>query len=511
MITRLRPTLALLALALAAPAFAQRPAPLYPDATPALSIEELRKISLPHTTIESVTAVDAENLVRVTAIVTHPPANDRVTVWVALPLKNWNGRFMGTGGGGFSGGGDRAPRTMAAQGFAAAGTDTGHEGGSGAFALHGSGRLNWQEIRDNAYLGIHAMTVVGKALATAFYGKPPRYSYFTGSSTGGRQALMEAQRFPEDYDGIFSGCPAVNWHKMVPTGMWAQVVMREAKNFVSKAKLDAVTAAAIAACDGADGVVDGVIDDPLRCAWDPAEFVGTKVGAETFTAADAEVVRRVWDGPRGHAGQLLWFGLTRGASLATIAGTEGTPLDGKPFGPAHEWVKYFLAQNAQWDWHTLTRAELELFINQSAELYGPIFGADDPDLTRFRDRGGKLIITHGMADQLIPPQGTIEYYEKVQRRMGGAAKAAEFARLFLVPGVDHGFRGAGPTPQGTQAALIRWVEEGKAPDRLLGEARNADGKVLRTRPLFPFPQFAKYSGTGNPDDAANFVAATRAP
>jgi feruloyl esterase len=139
-----------------------------------------------------------------------------------------------------------------------------------------------------------------------------------------------------------------------------------------------------------------------------------------------------------------------------------------------------------------------------------VFSADNPDLTRFRDRGGKVIITHGLADQLIPPQGSIEYYEKVQQRMGGAAKAAEFARLFLVPGLDHGFRGPGPTPAGTQAALIRWVEEGKAPDRLLGEAKDKDGKVLRTRPLFPYPQFAKYSGKGSPDDAANFVAATPA-
>ena len=135
-----------------------------------------------------------------------------------------------------------------------------------------------------------------------------------------------------------------------------------------------------------------------------------------------------------------------------------------------------------------------------------MFDATEPDLSRFAARGGKLIITHGLADQLIPPQSTIEYYERVQRQMGGAEKTAEFARLFLVPGVDHGFRGAGPTPQGTQAALIRWVEEGKAPDRLLGEVKDAAGKVLRARPLFPFPQFAKYSGTGNPDDAANFVA-----
>ena len=174
-------------------------------------------------------------------------------------------------------------------------------------------------------------------------------------------------------------------------------------------------------------------------------------------------------------------------------------------------MKFFLAQNPNYSAAALNRDEFELIFSQSAELFGPVFSADDPDLSRFRARGGKLFLAHGLADQLIPPQSTIEYYERVQQRMGGAEKTAEFARLFLVPGVDHGFRGAGPTPQGTQAALIRWVEEGKAPDRLLAEAKGKDGKVTRSRPLFPFPQFAKYSGTGNPDDAANFVAATAAP
>ncbi len=497
-------------LAFAGITFAQRPTALYPGIVPVCSPEELRKVALSNTTIESVTVNESEGAVRITAIVTHPPAKDRVTVWVALPLKNWNGRFMGNGGGGFSGGSANSLRGPVAQGFATAATDTGHEGGSGAFALNANGRLNWQEIRDNAYLGIHDMTVVGKALATAFYGKAPRYAYFIGSSTGGRQGLMEAQRYPDDYDGIFSGCPAVNWARMVPGGTWAQAVMRESNHYVSKGKLDAATAAAVAASDAADGVTDGVIDDPIRCAWDPAALVGSKVGEEIFTAADAEVLRQIWDGARSRDGKLLWYGYTRGTNLSAVAGTEGTPLTGKPFTIAFEWVKFFLAQNPSYDRSMFTRDEFELFFSQSAELYGPIFSADDPDLARFRDRGGKLLITHGLADQLIPPQSTVEYYEKVQQRMGGATKAAEFARLFLVPGVDHGFRGAGPTPQGTQAALIRWVEEGKGPDRLLGEVKDKDGKVLRTRPLFPYPQFAKYVGAGSTDDAANFIAAPAA-
>lgn len=502
--------LILVSFAVVAAAFAQRPAPLYPDVAPVIAPDDLRKVALPNTTIESVVVDEREGIVRVTAIVTHPPASDRVTVWVALPLKNWNGRFQGNGGGGFSGGNPASVRGPALQGFAAAATDTGHPGGSGAFALNANGRLNWQEIRDNAYLGIHAMTVTGKALATAFYGKPPRRSYFIGSSTGGRQGLMAAQRYPEDYDGIYSGCPAINWASMVPGTFWPQVVMTEAKHFVSKAKLDAVTAAVIAACDNDDGVADGVIDDPIRCGWDPRALVGTKVGDEIFSDADADVIRKIWEGPRGLGGRVLWHGLTRGSNLFALAGTEGTPLVGKPFGVAHEWLKFFLVQNPNWDAATITRGEFELMMNQSVEQFGPTFSADDPDLSRFRDRGGKVIIIHGLADQLIPPQGSIAYYERVQQRMGGAAKAVEFARLFLVPGVDHGMRGAGAGATGTQAALIRWVEEGVAPDLLLGEAKDASGKVLRTRPLFPWPQFAKYSGTGDPNNAANFTAASPA-
>ncbi len=501
---------AVVILAFTASAFAQRPAALYPDATPVLSLDGLRKVAGPNTTIESVAVNETEGSVRITAILTHPPAKDRVTVWVALPLKNWNGRFMGTGGGGFMGGRPESLRGPVTQGFATAATDTGHEGGSGAFALNANGRLNWPEIRDNAYLGIHEMTVVGKALTQAFYGKPARYAYFIGSSTGGRQGLMEAQRYPEDYDGIFSGCPAVNWARMVPGGLWPQAVMREANHYVSKAKLNAATAAAVAASDAADGVTDGVIDDPIRCTWDPTALVGSKVGAEIFTAADAEVLRQIWGGARSRDEKPLWYGYPRGTDLFAVAGTEGAPLTGKPFTVAFEWVKFFLAQNPSYDPGRFNRDEFELLFSHSAELYGPVFSADDPDLARFRDRGGKLLITHGLADQLIPPQSTIEYYEKVQARMGGAEKTAAFARLFLVPGVDHGFRGPGPTPQGTQAALLRWVEEGQAPDRLLGAAKDKDGKVLRTRPLFPYPQFAQYSGRGSPDDAAHFVAATPA-
>jgi feruloyl esterase len=321
------------------------PRPTFADNAPVVPHESLIKVALPNTTIDSVELNAADGSCRVRATVTHPPTGCRVKVFIALPTKGWNGRFQGTGGGGYAGGNPAALSGPSRSGYATGATDTGHEGGSASFALGADGRLDWHAVQDNAYLGIHEMTVVGKALTKAFYGKAPRYSYFVGGSTGGRQGLMEAQRYPEDYDGIISACPAINWHRFIPADLWPQVVMVAAGNFVPKAKLLAATAAAVASCDAMDGVTDGVIDDPSHCAYDPKELVGTEVGDSTFTEADADVVRKIWEGPRGHDGSFLWYGVARGADLFALAGTAGSPLTGKPFAIPLEWCQYFLLQD----------------------------------------------------------------------------------------------------------------------------------------------------------------------
>ena len=194
-------------------------------------------------------------------------------------------------------------------------------------------------------------------------------------------------------------------------------------------------------------------------------MVGAKVGAEIFTDDDAKVVRQIWQGPRGTGGRFLWYGLVPGSDMSVLAATKGTPLTGNPSGEGLDWFRYYLLQNPNWDWKTLTREKFELLFNQSVEELGPVIGTDDPDLGAFRDHGGKMLIIHGLNDQIVPVSGTIQYYREVQRRMGGPQRAAEFARLFLLAGQGHGFSAKIPAPSlaETVRAITAWVEDGQAP------------------------------------------------
>jgi hypothetical protein len=480
--------------------------------SPVRTCESLAAVELPNAAIES-SAVEPEAngrpaFCRVTAILTHPPAGDRIRVWIGLPTSGWNGRFEGVGGGGFSGGSANGIAAPVTQGYAAGSTDTGHEGGSGGFALDPSGKLNWLLIRDNAYLGVHEMTLTGKALAQAFYGSAPRHSYWNGCSTGGRQGLSEAQRYPADYDGILAGAPAINWTKLHVEQMWGAMVMKQLNNYVPQCKFAAAQAAAVAACDEIDGVKDGVIENPRACMFDPKRLVGTSAdGCGDFTELDAEVVRRIWQGPRRQDGSFLWYGLERGADFSGLSSTGGTPLAARPNPITMEWWRYFLNQNPQWDWGALTPALYEQYWDQSVEEFSAVLATDNPDLSAFRDRGGKLILWHGWSDQLIYPEGTIDYYQRVQKQMGGEG-ASKFARLFLAPGVGHCGGGPGPQPDGQFDAVVQWVEKGQAPE-MLHAVRREKGAVVRTRPLCPFPLMAKYRGSGSTDDQASFACAAQ--
>jgi Tannase and feruloyl esterase len=480
--------------------------------TPVRSCESLPSVSLPNVTINSA-VVDPGNATnprscRVNATSTHPPTGDRVTIDIWLPVDNYNGRFQGTGGGGFSGGGPGSLPAPLRAGYAAGATDTGHVGGSGSFALDANGRFAWILMRDNAYLGIHEMTVVGKALVAAFYGAGPRYSYFNGCSTGGRQGLSEAQRYPADYDGILAGAPAINWQKLHVAQLWGQMTMNAAGNFVAPCKLVAATSAAVAACDTIDGVADGVLEDPLRCRFDPATLVGTVTPCGEITATDAEMIRKIWAGPRRQTGEFMWYGLPRGASLTALNNSTGTPLSGAPFFITIEWFRYWLSQNPALDWRTITPEAYELYWDQSLEEFGALIGTDNPDLSAFRKHGGKIIMWHGWADQLIYPQGSIDYFERVQEELG-ESRTGRFLRLFMAPGVAHCGGGAGPPPSGQFEALVRWVEQGDDPDTLDAIRTDANGNVVRSRPLCPYPMVARYKGSGSTDDVRNFRCSKR--
>jgi feruloyl esterase len=486
------------------------PKALIPNAKPARSCESLAMVALPNTTIESA-APDPNNpsICRVSAVTTHPPAGDKVSIWIVIPTANWNGRFLGTGGGGFAGGNPVGLNQPAAQGYAAGATDTGHEGGSGSFALDSNGRLNWQSIRNNAHLGIHEMTVTGKALTQALYGVAPRYAYFNGCSTGGRQGLMEVQRYPQDYNGVVSAAPAINWSRFIPQELWGVVLMNAAGNPIPACKLAAATSAAIATCDGIDGVKDGVIEDPKRCTYDPKPLVGSSAGeCGTFTEADVNLIRRMWEGPRREDGGFLWYGLPRGADLNALWGSRGDPLRPQAFVISLDWFRYFLTQDPKLDWSTITPAAYERLFDQSVEQFSAVIGTDNPDLTAFRDRGGKAIVWHGWADQLISADGTVDYYTRVQQRMGGPKKTSEFIRLFMAPGVGHCGGGAGPAPSGQLQALLAWVEEGKAPETLPAARRDQSGAVTRSRPLCAYPLVAKYKGSGSTDEAVSFTCSS---
>jgi feruloyl esterase len=490
------------------------PKPAIANVKPVRSCESLARdpinAALPNTTIESA-AVDPNNpgICRVTAITTHPPMGDKVKIWVGIPTSNWNGRFLGTGGGGFVGGNAAGVNEPVSLGYAAGATDTGHDGGSGSFALDANGKLNWQAIRDNAHVGIHEMTVTGKALTEAMYGAAPKYSYFNGCSTGGRQGLMEAQRYPQDYNGIVSAAPAINWPKLMMQSVWGTVQEMAGGNGVPACKLAAATTAAIAACDAIDGVKDGVIEDPDRCHYDPKELIGTSAGeCGTFTQADADIIRKLWEGPRNPDGSALWYGQTRGADLNALAASRGNPAKPQAFAFTNDWLKYWITQNPQFDSTTLTPEAYQRYWDQSIEQYGIVIGTDNPDLSAFRDHGGRIVLWHGWADQLITPEGTIDYYKRVLQKMGAAQKTAQFLEFFLAPGVAHCAGGAGPSPYGTLDAVRAWVEDGKAPATLTAARRDQTGAITRSRPLCQYPLVAKYKASGSTDDAANFTCST---
>ncbi|HJT06648.1 MAG TPA: tannase/feruloyl esterase family alpha/beta hydrolase [Stellaceae bacterium] len=459
-----------------------------------------------------------QSFCRVTIVVpndngTFTPSGINIEVW--LPETNWNERYEGVGGGGYAGTISSLVPALNAN-FAAASTDTGHVGGSGTFVLNADDSLNFGLAVDFATRSLHELALQSKFIINAFYGQQPQYSYWNGCSTGGRQGLIEAQDHPDDYDGIWAGSPAVSFDRLSDAQLWPAVVMNLEVGGagISQTKLNAANAAAVAACDAQDGVVDGVIGDPRACHFDPAALVCGAKGAPTdgtcLLPQEATAIRKIWDGPRevdrngNPTGPRLWYPLERGASFSVLGGTNATAI--LPFSIPNVWFQDWLEQNPAFDWHTITYKTFEDDFFFSEKRWTDIIASDNPDLSAFRRRGGKVIITHGWADQIIPSMNSIGYYNGVLRdpRNGGSRKKVEdFARLFMLPGMAHCGGGNGPNVFDAFGAVVNWRETGVAPDQIIA-SRVVGGQTVETRPLCPYPQVARYIGTGDTNVAANF-------
>ena len=470
-----------------------------------LDCEALASLALPETTTvsaELVTTGTSEGEEGLPAFcrvgLTVKPA---INVQVWLPTDTYNGRFQAVGGGGYAGIiSYPAMATALRAGYATASTDTGHVGTplDGSFALAAPGQLNWQLIEDFASRSLFQMTEKAQTLVEEFYGDPAEYSYWNGCSTGGRQGLMLAQRLPDAYDGILAAAPAINWDRFVTAELWPQVVaQQELGGPLAPCKLDVATHAAVAACDPLDGVVDGVLEDPRQCDFDATTLIGQETECGPFTEADARVVNATWEGARATDGSRLWYGLMPGAPLDALAGPE-------PFPISENYHRFWIEQDPGWDWRTLDYAGFEENLRTSQKLFNDVIGTDDHDLSWFRDAGGKLLVWHGWNDQLIFPEGTIDYYERVLEVNGGLDEVLSFTRLFMAPGVEHCSGGVGPNQFDMFDWLVAWVERGGAPERITASLVGQDGQTVRTRPLCLYPAVAVYDGEGNPDDAASF-------
>lgn len=436
---------------------------------------------------------------------------------VSLPDK-WNGRFYMIGNGGHAGEsledpGRVAQRNGALQlGFAFAQTNTGHDARKepgGTFVLS-----NPQKAIDYAYRAVHLTAVTAKDITKDYYAKPVSHAYWNSCSNGGRQGLIEAQRFPGDFNGIVANAPWVDQTGFTIGALWNQKALSEAP--VTPAKLALVAEKVMAKCDAVDGLKDGLIDDPRKCDFNPARDVpACEAGADgpdCLTSAQADAIAKVYSGPMSN-GKPFFPGYMPG-SEAVVAGFGGGPAASSwmnlivPAQPNAKPADFNLAENTMrylvptppkpdYDYKTFD------FDHDTGLLdaWGKKADAKDPDLSKFKKDGGKLMMTYGWADPILQPLMGVQYFEQAVAKNGPAT--TDFFRLFMVPGMSHCAGGIGPDRYDAMTAIINWVEQGKAPDSMVA-SRVVNNQVVRSRPLCPYPQVARYSGQGSIDDAANF-------
>ncbi|KAI0816470.1 tannase and feruloyl esterase [Xylaria sp. FL0064] len=430
----------------------------------------------------------------VEVFLTHGDTGDAVRFSIYLPLTGWNGRWQGTGGGGFAAGAfDFELVPAVSSGYSAGATDAGVPLDGNTDVWYNSTQL----VENFVHLSFHEMTLLGKQLSEKFYGRKPEYSYWFGCSTGGRQGMSEAQRYPEDYDGIFAGAPAINWGQLVVVDYWPLTVQSQGGDPVPLCKLSAIGNASVDSCDLLDGAADGLISNPLKCEFDAKALVGTDVQCDdnittTITEHDATVWNKIRNGFTDESGKLLWWGLQPGTNLQVQAIQPG-------FLISIQWISDFLLRSPGLDVSHIKQDQLVDLFHQSVSEFNPLWGTDNPDLSAYRARGGKILTWHGWADELITPIGTLNYWQRVSDLVGGEKETDEFYRVFMAPGLGHCGNGPGPQiPTDNLAPLVEWVEKGNAPETILfsgnGQSRN----------ICKYPKELEYSGSGNVSDAASW-------
>ena len=483
----------------------------------------------PHKTCETLNKFHSKDIVQMTAMAVPSsdaaPAHCRVTGMlspeiafeVSLPAK-WNGRFYMIGNGGFAGEalddpGRVAQRNAALQlGFAFAQTNTGHDAKkepSGSFVLS-----NPQKAIDYAYRAVHLTATTAKSITKEYYGSAVAKSYWNSCSNGGRQGLMEAQRFPDDFDGVLANAPWLDQTGFTVGAIWNQKALSGAG--LTAAKLALVADKVMEKCDAIDGLKDGLIDDPRKCDFQPARDVPACAagadGPECLTSGQADAIAKVYSGPISN-GKPFFPGYMPGSEAVTsglFGGGSGsswlnvivtTDPDRKPadFNLGEGVVRYLAPKPPKPDYDYKT-FDFDHDLH-SLDDWSKQADAKDPDLAKFRKHGGKLIMTYGWADPILQPMIGVNYYQQALAKNGPDTPG--FFRLFMVPGMSHCAGGVGPDRNDAVTAMIDWVEKGKAPESIVA-SRVVDKQVVRTRPLCPYPQVARYSGQGSIDEAANF-------